>query len=324
MQTRSKRFAAIAVAACLVAIPTSFSAVSTASGGKTAAVPNPITIVTRWSAKSLGLRYPSRLTLAPSGNLYVTDYGQHVTEISPTGKVLRRWGKLGRGRGQFHFTAGDPSAPTDVQASIAVAPDGKVYVSDSGNARVEVFTPNGRFVRQFGSYGTGKAQFLDAFDLVIDSASNVYVTDDQSLAIRKFSPSGKVIWRIDGAKGDPDLVGHHHYSIIDAHGRIPIANDDKSRIAYVDLDGHKVDAFGKRSEFTASTCDATVDAAGNTYVNGCYPPDGTEVFDAGHKLVGEWRGSPLKFSPRFARDGTAYDLTWGGSLVKLRIAHTAG
>lgn len=323
MQTRNKRLAAIAVAA-LVAIPTWFSAVSTASVGKATAVPNPFTIISHWTAKSLGLRLPKGLAVAPSGNLYVTDYGQHVTEISPTGKVLRRWGGLGRGPGQFHFTAGDPSAPTDVQASIAVAPDGKVYVSDSGNARVEVFTPNGRFIRQFGSYGPGKTQFLSVFDLVVDSSGNVYVTDDQSLTVRKFSPSGRVVWTIDGTKADPDLAGHHHYSIIDAHGRIPIANDDKSRIAYVDLDGHKVDAFGKRSEFIASTCDATVDAAGNTYVNGCYPPDGTEVFDAGHKLVGQWRGSPLKYSPRFARNGDAYALTWDGSLVKLRIAHAAG
>lgn len=322
MQTRNEQLATIAIAVCLVAIPACFGA-ATARADKTIALPNPITIVAHWSAKSLGLRYPKNLAVAPSGNMYVTDYGQHVTEISPAGKVVRRWGKLGHGPGQFHFIAGDPSAPRDVQASIAVAPDGKVYVSDSGNARVEVFTPNGRFVRQFGTYGPGKTEFLSVFDLVVDNGGNVYVTDDQTESIRKFSPSGKVVWTIDGTKGDPDLVGHHHYSVIDAHGRIPIANDDKSRISYVDLAGHKVDAFGARTQFLASTCDATVDAAGNTYVNGCYAPDGTEVFDPGHKLVGAWRGSPLAHSPRFARNGAAYDLTWDGALVKLRIAHSA-
>jgi sugar lactone lactonase YvrE len=322
MQTRIKRLATIAVTACLVGAPAGFGA-ATATAGKTAATPNPFTIVAQWSAKSLGLRYPKNLALAPSGNMYVTDYGQHVTEISPAGKVLRRWGKLGSGPGQFHFIAGDPSAPRDVQASIAVGPDGKVYVSDSGNARVQVFTGTGRFVRQFGTYGPGKAQFLSVFDLVVDRGGNVYVTDDQTRSIRKFSPSGNVVWTIDGRKGDPDLVGHHHYSVIDAHGRIPIANDDKSRISFVDLAGHKVDAFGGRAEFLASACDATVDAAGNTYVNGCYAPAGSEVFDSGHNLVGQWRGSPLAHSPRFARNGAAYDLTWDGAVVKLRIAHSA-
>src|SRR5262252_6053782 len=132
-----------------------------------AALPRPFTITARYSAKSLGLNHPAFLAIGPeNGDLYVTDLSQRVTVISPAGRVLRRWGGPGSGPGEFRFIPSDPTVPTDVHASITVSPGGEVYVSDSGNGRVEVFTANGRFIRQFGSYGAGKGRFLLAYDLV--------------------------------------------------------------------------------------------------------------------------------------------------------------
>jgi DNA-binding beta-propeller fold protein YncE len=295
---------------------------SAAASVRSSTLPDPVRIVARWSAKSLGLDHPKALAIGSNGNLYMTDLSQRVSEISPQGKVLRRWGRRGRGPGEFDFVPGDLSAPLDVNASIAVGPDGKVYVSDSGNARVEVFSADGRFIREFGRFGRGKADFLSPFDLVVDRSGNVYVVDDQLESVRKFSPTGKVLWSIGGPGSDPDLVGHHHLSMIDAHGRILIANDDKARISYVDLQSHKVDAFGERSDFPSDTCDATADAAGYTYVNGCgVEHAATSVFDPAHRLVVEWLGSPLKTSPRFGPRGEIFALAWDGSLLKLRITH---
>src|SRR6266571_7791907 len=124
------------------------------------ALPNPFTITAGYSAKSLGLDHPDALAAGPDANLYVTDLSQRVTVISPAGKVLRRWGKTGTGPGEFKFITNDPTAPTDVAGRIAVGRNGMVYVSDSGNDRVQVFTPQGRFIRQIGSYGSGKGQFF--------------------------------------------------------------------------------------------------------------------------------------------------------------------
>src|SRR5215470_12864491 len=159
------------------------------------ALPSPFTITARYSAASLGLNHPDALAVGPDGNLYVTDVSQRVTVISPAGKVLRRWGKPGSGPGEFNFISFDPTTPDDIHGKIAVGPRGMVYVSDSGNSRVQVFTPQGRFVRLFGSFGSGKGQFLHASDLVVEKAGNVYVADEQALTVTKFSPAGQVIWR---------------------------------------------------------------------------------------------------------------------------------
>ena len=186
----------------------------------------PFTVTARYTTKMLGLSHPDALAIGPDGNLYVTDLSQRVTVISPTGKVLRRWGKPGSAPGEFNFIAFDPTTPDDIHGKIAVGPHGMVYVSDSGNSRVQVFTPQGRFVRLFGSFGSGKGQFLHASDLVVDQAGNVYVADEQALTVTKFSPAGQVSWHIGSPSGNPDLIGHHHLAAIDPHGRLVMVNDD--------------------------------------------------------------------------------------------------
>ena len=290
------------------------------------ALPSPFTVTARYTAKSLGLSHPAALAIGPDGNLYVTDLSQRVIVISPTGKVLRRWGKPGSGPGEFDFISAEPTVPTDVHAQIAVGPDGKVYVSDSGNARVQVFTPQGRFVRQFGSFGSGKGQFLQPYHLAADATGDVYVADDQARTLSKFSPAGKVLWTIGGGSSDPDLTGLFKFTGFDAHGRLVVVNDAVNRVLYIDASGHKVDAFSPRTSGspTGHVCSATVDAAGNTFVSGCggVPQTGpTLVYDRAHRLIAKWPGRPysLLWSPVFDPHGEVFALATDGSILKLHI-----
>jgi sugar lactone lactonase YvrE len=287
------------------------------------ALPSPFTVIARYTAASLGLSHPDSLAIGPNGDLYVTDVSQRVTVISLAGKVLRRWGRPGHSPGQFRFAnSGDPSVPTDIAAKITVGPDGDVYVADSGNYRIQVFTPRGRFVRQFGTYGTGRGQFFLPFDVAVDGAGNTYVSDGQSHALTKFSPTGKVVWTIGGALGDPDLAGAVNFTSTDAHGRLVAVNDAANRVVYIDSGGHKVDAFSPTVP-NGAVCEVTVDAAGNSYVSGCGPgPDGpTLVYDPAHRLIAKWPGTrySLLRSPVFGPHGEVFALATDGSILRLRI-----
>jgi DNA-binding beta-propeller fold protein YncE len=331
MERMKSRFPAAAVLAGVVLLGAGCSAHAAAPTGGHAspvaaspALPSPFTITARYTAKSLGLDHPTDLTIGPDGNVYVTDRSQRVTVISPGGKVLRRWGKPGSKPGEFKFIGLDPSTPKYLEGKITAGPDRMVYVSDSGNARVQVFTPGGRFIRQFGSYGTGKGQFLHPFDLVVDGTGNVYVADDVTQTFAKFSPAGNVIWTIVGsAATDPDLAGHFHVTSIDAHGRLVVTNDDINRVLYIDPDGHKVDAFSPSSSGSPSghVCEATVDAAGTTYVSGCVTTGPTLVYDRAHRLIARWPGRQYSLlrSPDFGPKGEVFALATDGSILKLRI-----
>jgi len=329
MDTITTRVAAAAAAVGLALLAAGCSGNNaTAAGTNTTpvsaasrALPSPFTITARYSAKPLGLNHPDALAVGPDGNLYVTDGSQRVTVISPAGKVLRRWGKPGAGPGEFKFIQPEPTNLTRL-GKIAVGTGGNVYVSDSGNARVQVFTPQGRFVRQFGIFGSGKGQFLHPFDLAVDNAGNAYVADDQTENVSKFSPSGKVIWQIGGASGAPDLVGHHHFTMVDAHGRIVMVNDDVQKVVYVDSSGHEVDAFSPNHQ-SAPVCEATVDAAGDTFVSGCGPQatGPTLVYDRAHRLIAKWPGKPYNLlrSPVFGPHGEVFTLATDGSILKLHL-----
>jgi DNA-binding beta-propeller fold protein YncE len=284
-----------------------------------------VTLVTRWSAKLLGLDNPHGIALAPSGNLYITDDSQRVTEVDPAGKVLRRWGGPGSKPGQFHFIATDAADPRDVHDNLNVDPAGRVYVSDSGNARVEVFASTGRFLRQFGHYGVGRGQFLLPSSLAVDKDGNVYVCDDDRQALMKFSATGQFVWSVGSSGGDPDLDGHFHLSSIDVHGRLVVVNDDQGRVLYIDQNGRKVDAFGSVPGVARQhVCDATVDAAGTTYLTGC-PTGPALVLDRNHRVIGRWYPvSPPLFSPRLAAHRLAYTLGEDGAVMVLRLQPAEG
>jgi DNA-binding beta-propeller fold protein YncE len=292
---------------------------TTASTGEPSrtGVPNPFTVIARYRPASLGLHDPANLAIGADGNLYVTDASQHVTVISPHGHLLRRWGRSGKGAGEFSFVTHEAGVP-GVSAPIAVGSDGLVYVVDTGHPRVEVFAQTGAFIRQFGGPGVGRGQFLFPSAIAVDGGGNVYVADDQQETISKFSPSGAVEWRIGGASSNyPDLIGHFHLATLDSHGRLVALNDDAERTLYINARGGTVDGF------ESGGCDVTVDAAGYTYVNGCQEPllspHDTRVFDRNHRLVGEWDHSGFGWSPRFGPNGEIFTLGEDGSILRLKV-----
>jgi DNA-binding beta-propeller fold protein YncE len=178
------------------------------------------------------------------------------------------------------------------------------------------------FIRQFGHQGVNQGQFTSPYDLVVDTAGNVYVADDPAESVSKFSPTGHFIWRIGGfSSNDPDLVGSEHFATLDTHGRVvmtPVYNSDRpGRVLYIDGDGHKVDSFDPQS----GPCDVTVDGVGDTFVtDGCGGPGVTEVFDSSHHLIANCPlVCPLFAAPLFGPHGEAFALGKDGTILKLKI-----
>jgi peptidylamidoglycolate lyase len=77
---------------------------------------------------------PTDVAVEPDGTFYVSDgYGNaRVAKFAPDGTFLKSWGTLGTMPGQFI-----------TPHSIALGPDGNVWVADRGNARVQVFDTEG-------------------------------------------------------------------------------------------------------------------------------------------------------------------------------------
>ncbi|HEV2388053.1 MAG TPA: peptidyl-alpha-hydroxyglycine alpha-amidating lyase family protein [Candidatus Acidoferrales bacterium] len=75
-----------------------------------------------------------------AGNTYISDgyINSRIAKVDKNGNWLESWGKPGAGPGQFN-----------TPHSIAVDAQGRVYVADRGNRRIQVFDGDGHFLRQF-------------------------------------------------------------------------------------------------------------------------------------------------------------------------------
>jgi streptogramin lyase len=92
------------------------------------------------------------ITFAPGGRLFVSDgYGNaRILEYTAAGKRVKVWGSAGSGPGQFQIPHG-------------IATDGKVlYVADRGNARVQRFDLDGRYLGEWTHLGRPFALKLSA------------------------------------------------------------------------------------------------------------------------------------------------------------------
>jgi DNA-binding beta-propeller fold protein YncE len=76
----------------------------------------------------------------PAGNTYISDgyINSRIAKVDKDGNWLKSWGGPGAGPGQF-----------DNPHSIAVDGQGRVYVADRNNRRIQVFDGEGNFLRQF-------------------------------------------------------------------------------------------------------------------------------------------------------------------------------
>lgn len=121
------------------------------------------------------------------GNVWITDYVAHVVKkFTPDGQLLLTLGTPGKaGDDATHF-----HAPTD----IAIAPDGSLFVSDGyGNRRVVHLDAQGKFIKAWGTYGSGPGQFSLPHQIVMDSRGVLYVADRNSGRIQLFDQQGRFL-----------------------------------------------------------------------------------------------------------------------------------
>ncbi len=69
---------------------------------------------------------------------------------------------------------------------ISVSPNGQIYVADTGNNKVKVYSPSGDSLREIGGYGWGQLEFDRPYDVFAGSGLNIYVADYGNHRIQRF------------------------------------------------------------------------------------------------------------------------------------------
>ncbi|MGH7259774.1 MAG: 6-bladed beta-propeller [Nitrospiraceae bacterium] len=138
--------------------------------------------------------FPRGIAVDPAdGAVYVVDMGNHRVQKFDTStnvlpQLLTKWGG---GLGPGH--ASDPRAQEPGQFrspwGITVDSQGDVYVTDSGNQRVQKFDREGNFITQWGGFGNGDGQFNFPYGVTVDARGSVFVVDSANTRVQQFMPA---------------------------------------------------------------------------------------------------------------------------------------
>lgn len=193
------------------------------SGAKAVKVYDPAGKFLRSMAKDAAFSRPTGIAVDAAGaRIYVVDIGgissqEHKVRVfdAQTGAHILDIGKRGN-------APGDLNLPRDVSIGL----DGLLYVVDGGNFRVQVYQPDGKFLRVFGGIGRQGGQFSRPKEVAVGPDGNVYVVDTAFGNFQIFNPEGQLLLSV-GSRSERDGMAKYMLPAgiaIDGDGRVYMAD----------------------------------------------------------------------------------------------------
>jgi len=230
------------------------------------------TVSAIWGTASEGngliLNTPCALARDSGQNIYIADMSNHrVVKIDANGNVLRKFGTLGSGNGQFNTPFG-----------VAVDLQGNILVADTANYRVQKFDSNFNFIMAFGSKGSGNGQFELAREIGIDSNNRYHVCDEFNDRIQVFDQDGDYLYTY-GSTG----TGNGQFRLPQGiavkrsvgNDRVYICDTYNNRVQVLDVNGSYITQIGTGQEGDASNKffhprGVNIDTNGDVYIADTY------------------------------------------------------
>ena len=145
------------------------------------------------------------------GNIFVADghVNNRIVKYSSEGEFIMEWGRAGTGQGEFNM----PHA-------LAMDTQGRLFVSDRENLRIQIFDQEGRYLDEW-------AQFGRVSGMSIDSNNTLYAAAQNEEAMPSIDTGIFVASAVDGA-----MIGF----VPDIYSESVVA--DPSGAIYTGLRGH--------------------------------------------------------------------------------------
>ncbi len=186
---------------------------------------------------------PNGIAIDENGDIYVADTWNHRIQVfSSDGVYLRGWGSF--------FDAQDDPAQAAANEGLFYGPrglafhNGEVYVTDTGNERVQVFTPDGTFVRMWGTAGSEDGNLLEPVGIAVTSDGTILVADSHNARIARFSSDGTPFdaWPVEEWTG---LTFFEPYLAVGPDGSVYASNSAAGTILTLGPDGEPGATLGE-------------------------------------------------------------------------------
>ncbi|MDP8921791.1 MAG: TIGR03663 family protein [Chloroflexota bacterium] len=175
---------------------------------------------------------PWGIAVVPTGEVYVADTWNHrIQKFAPDGRPVASWGGVADTKGDAQAQPGKFFGPRD----IAIGPDGLLYVSDTGNKRIQVFDADGHVVRVFGGAGDEPGRFNEPVGLAFDG-DTLLVADGWNGRIQRLDTKGNPLGAIPIQGWENRGITNKPY-IAAAGGQIYVTFPERGEVGVIEAGG---------------------------------------------------------------------------------------
>ncbi len=124
---------------------------------------------------------PRAIAIAPNGFAYIVDSSGRIQKWTTEGKFVKAWLA--------------PSIDKGRPEGVAILKDGNIAICDTHYSKVRIYTPEGKLLRSFGTYGKQAGGFLLVTGICVDGDGYIYTADygGDFDRISKWTPQGQLV-----------------------------------------------------------------------------------------------------------------------------------
>ncbi|MBU0580376.1 MAG: hypothetical protein KKA19_04285 [Candidatus Margulisbacteria bacterium] len=112
----------------------------------------------------------------------IKTHNSYIFKYDSSGNFISSWGVYGSEFNEYKDYINSARG-------IGIDKNDHIFVAETGENRIQVYDPNGVFITEWGTKGTGDGEFRGPVDVAVDSEDNVYVVDYENCRIQKFAPN---------------------------------------------------------------------------------------------------------------------------------------
>jgi DNA-binding beta-propeller fold protein YncE len=181
---------------------------------------------------------PTGLSFDRRGRLLVADtHYYRVLVYSPAGELLQTIGGVqGPSPGEFGLV-------TDAVEDSS----GNLYVSEYGEFdRIQKFSPEGKFLLQWGGHGAEPGQFMRPQNMVLDEQDQLWVADACNHRVQVFDREGRLVrfWGEEGS--EPGQLYYPYDLVFDDDGNLIVCEWGNNRVQKFSRSGQSLGCWGRR------------------------------------------------------------------------------
>ena len=168
------------------------------------------------------LAFPRAVAADGSGNMYVSEYGLRE-RVQSFARQQTKWlttiGREGAAPGEFNRPEG-----------LAFDAQGRLYVADSCNHRIQVFTRDGQWIAAYGKPGTKTNELSYPYDVRVDDFGFQFVCEFGNSRIHVFDREQRAVEVIGRAGSAPGEFSNPWSIALDSQGNLYVADAQNHRV----------------------------------------------------------------------------------------------